>query len=136
VVRTNLSAGLGFSKEDRDTNVRRIGWVCELLNRHGVDAVVAAISPYRDARNAVRARVPRFIEVYAACPLDVLTARDPKGLYKKALAGEIAHFTGVSDPYEPPLDPEVLCPTDRESPAESAERVLSLLAARSLTSVV
>jgi adenylylsulfate kinase len=130
VVRTNLSAGLGFSKEDRDANVRRIGWVCELLNRHGVDAVVAAISPYRGARDAVRSRVPRFVEVHADCPLDILTARDPKGLYKKALAGEIAHFTGVSDPYEPPLNPEVTCPTDRETPEASAARVLAALESR------
>ena len=130
VVRTNLSAGLGFSKADRDTNIRRIGWVCELLNRHGVDAVVAAISPYREARDAVRARVPRFVEVYAVCPIDVLSARDPKGLYKRALAGEIEHFTGVSDPYEPPLAPDVLCPTDSETPADSAARVLALLESR------
>jgi adenylyl-sulfate kinase len=135
VVRTNLSAGLGFSKEDRDTNVRRIGWVCELLNRHGVDAVVAAISPYREARDSVRGRVPHFVEVYAECPLDVLTSRDPKGLYKRALAGEIQHFTGVSDPYEPPLNPEVICPTDRETPQESAERVLAFLGVSSPVTV-
>jgi adenylylsulfate kinase len=128
VVRTNLSSGLGFSKEDRDTNVRRIGWVCQLLNRHGVDVVVAAISPYREARDTVRASLPRFLEVHVDCTLDVLAARDPKGLYKKALAGEIQHFTGVSDPYEPPLAAEVVCRTDTgETPEESAERILEAL---------
>ena len=131
VVRTNLSAGLGFSKEDRDANVRRIGWVCSLLNRHGVDAVVAAISPYRDARDGVRASLPRFVEVHMAAPLEVLAERDVKGLYKRAMAGEIQHFTGVSDPYEPPLSPEVVCHSDgRETPAESADRVIAVLEAR------
>ena len=131
VVRTHLSAGLGFSREDRDTNVRRVGWVCALLNRHGVDAVVALISPYRAARDEVRASVPRFLEVHVDCPLEVLVARDPKGLYRRALAGEIANFTGVSDPYEPPLQPEVVCRTDGgESPDASASRILDALAAR------
>jgi adenylylsulfate kinase len=131
VVRTHLSAGLGFSRQDRDTNVRRVGWVCDLLNRHGVDAVVALISPYRSARDEVRASVPRFLEVHVDCPLDVLVARDPKGLYRRALAGEIANFTGVSDPYEPPLQPEVVCRTDGdESPDASANRILDALASR------
>jgi adenylylsulfate kinase len=131
VVRTHLSAGLGFSREDRDTNVRRVGWVCALLNRHGVDAVVALISPYRSARDDVRASVDRFLEVHVDCPIDVLVARDPKGLYKRALAGEIANFTGVSDPYEPPLRPDVLCRTDGpETPEASATRILDALAAR------
>lgn len=129
VVRTHLSKGLGFSREDRDTNVRRIGWVCEVLNRHGVDAIVAAISPYRATRDEVRARLPGYVEVYVACPLDVLAARDPKGLYQRALAGEIQRFTGVSDPYEPPLAPEVVCHTDgRETPDESADKIWHLLA--------
>jgi adenylyl-sulfate kinase len=126
VVRTHLSKGLGFSREDRDTNVRRIGWVCQLLNRHNVAAVVAAISPYRDTRDEVRASLARFIEVHVDAPLEVLVERDVKGLYKKAIAGEIAHFTGVSDPYEPPLNPEVLCRTDGGETAEQcAERILA-----------
>lgn len=128
VVRTHLSQGLGFSRDDRDTNVRRIAWVCEVLNRHGVDAVVAAISPYRQARDEARARLSHFVEVYVACPLDVLVERDPKGLYRRALAAEIPHFTGVSDPYEAPLDPEVVCPTDgSETVEQSADRIWRLL---------
>lgn len=131
VVRTHLSQELGFSREDRDTNVRRIGWVCEVLNRHGVDAVVAAISPYRQARDEVRARLPHFVEVYVACTLDVLVARDPKGLYRRALAAEIPHFTGVSDPYEAPLSPDVVCYTDgRETVEQSADKIWQLLEGR------
>src|SRR5579864_1274320 len=113
VVRTHLSKGLGFSKEDRDINIRRIGFVCELLSRNGVIAIAAAISPYRAARQAVRSRIPNFIEVHVDCPLEVLIARDTKGLYKKALAGAIDHFTGISDPYEPPLAPEVTIDSSR-----------------------
>jgi adenylyl-sulfate kinase len=127
IIRTNLSKGLGFSKEDRDTHIRRIGFVCELLSRNGVIAIAAAISPYREIRDEIRRSVARFVEVYVACPLEVLIARDPRGHYKKALAGEIAHFTGVSDPYEPPLDPEVVLHTDRETPEESAAKVWSRL---------
>ena len=133
VVRTNLSAGLGFSKEDRDANIRRIGWVCQLLNRNGVDTVVAAISPYRNARDAVRASLPRFVEVHMHAPLEVLAERDVKGLYRRAMAGEIPHFTGVSDPYEPPLEPEVTCCSDgSQTPEESAQAVLDALRARGL----
>jgi len=127
VVRTNLSQGLTFSKEDRDTNVRRIGFVCELLARHGVIAVVAAISPYRDARAEVKRRVGRFVEVYVECPVSVLAERDVKGLYKRALAGEIPHFTGVTDPYEAPETPDLVIRSDREPVVESVERVLALL---------
>ncbi len=127
VVRTNLSKGLTFSKEDRDENIRRIGFVCHLLSRNGVAAIAAAISPYREVRDEVRERIGRFVEVYVECPLDALVARDVKGLYKKALAGEIPNFTGVSDPYEPPTRPEVIVRTDRESPEESAARVLGTL---------
>ena len=105
VVRTHLSKGLSFSKEDRDINIRRIGFVSELLARHGVIVIVAAISPYRAVREEVRSTIPNFVEVYVECPIEVLAERDVKGLYKKALAGEIPHFTGVSDPYEPPLIP-------------------------------
>jgi adenylyl-sulfate kinase len=118
-VREHLSKGLGFSKEDRDTNIRRIGFVCELLARHGVIAIAAAISPYRAVREEVRARVADFVEVYAECPLEVLADRDVKGLYRRAMAGEIANFTGVSDPYEPPLAPEVTIRSAEETPEQS-----------------
>jgi adenylylsulfate kinase len=128
VVRTNLTQGLGFSKEDRDTNIRRIGWVCELLSRNDVVAIAAVISPYRSVRDEVRERIGRFIEVYMEAPLEVLADRDPKGLYRKAMAGEITGFTGVSDPYEPPLNPEVTCHTDgRETADESAAKVIAKL---------
>lgn len=128
VVRENLSKGLGFSKEDRDTNIRRIGFVCELLTRNDVIAIAAAISPYREIRDENRARVGgRFVEVYAKCPLDVLAERDVKGLYKKAMRGEIKNFTGVDDPYEPPLDPEVIIESDTETPEQSAAKVIAKL---------
>ena len=126
-VRTNLSKGLGFSKEDRDTNIRRIGFVCELLARNGVIAVAAAISPYRAIRDEVRSRIAKFVEVHVECPLDVVIARDVKGLYKKALDGEIPSFTGVSDPYEPPLHPEVVVHTATETPEESAQKIWDAL---------
>jgi adenylyl-sulfate kinase len=128
VVRENLSKGLGFSKEDRDTNIRRIGFVCELLTRNDVVAIAAAISPYRAVRDENRARVGgRFVEVYCRAPLEVLAERDVKGLYKKALRGEIKNFTGVDDPYEPPLNPEVVIESDQETPEESAAKVLAKL---------
>jgi adenylyl-sulfate kinase len=127
VVRENLSKGLGFSKEDRDINIRRIGFVCELLTRNGVIAMVAAISPYRAVREEVRSRITNFVEVYVECPLEVVAGRDVKGLYKKAIAGEIPQFTGVSDPYEPPLHPEVVVHSDKESPEQSASRVWAKL---------
>jgi len=127
VVRTNLSKGLGFSKEDRDTNIRRIGFVCELLSRNGVIAIAAAISPYREIRREVRERIGDFVEVYCACPLEVLVERDVKGLYRKALAGEIPQFTGISDPYEEPENPEVICYTDRETPEESVGKIWAKL---------
>lgn len=128
VVRTHLSKGLGFSKEDRDANIRRIGWVCEVLSRNGAVAIAAAISPYREVRDEVRERIGRFVEVFVDCPIATLAERDVKGLYKRALAGEIANFTGVSDPYEPPLSPEVVCYTDgRETPEQSAAKVLAIL---------
>lgn len=137
-VRTNLSKGLGFSKEDRDTNIRRIGYVCRLLSRNGVGAISAAISPYREVRDEVRRATEgdgaEFIEVYVKCPINVLAERDVKGLYKKALAGEIANFTGVSDPYEEPLAPEVVVETDRETIEESAAKILRLLEQRGLLS--
>ncbi len=127
VVRTHLSKGLGFSKEDRDQNVRRIGFVCELLSRNGVIAIAAAIAPYRDVRDELRASIANFVEVYVHCPLEVLMARDGKGLYRKALAGEIQQFTGISDPYEPPLSPEVRLDSSTETPHENLERVFAAL---------
>lgn len=128
VVRTHLSKGLGFSKEDRDTNIRRIGWVCEVLSRNDVIAIAAAISPYRAVRDEVRERHGgRFIEIFIDVPLEVAIERDVKGLYKKALAGEIKGFTGVDDPYEPPLDPELIIHTDQETPQASAARILTAL---------
>jgi adenylyl-sulfate kinase len=127
VVRTFLSKGLGFNKEDRDENIRRIGFVCELLSRNGVIAIAAVISPYRAAREMVRERIPDFIEVYLECPVEVLVERDSKGLYKAALAGQIAHFTGISDPYEPPLNPEVTIHSAEETPEEGVEKILAAL---------
>ncbi len=127
VVRENLSKGLGFSKEDRDINIRRIGWVCEVLTRNGVVAIGAAISPYRAIRDENRAKIGRFVEVYCEAPIDVLAERDVKGLYKKALKGEIKNFTGVDDPYEPPIDPEVTIHSDRETVEESANKILRKL---------
>ncbi|MGH2626612.1 MAG: adenylyl-sulfate kinase [Anaerolineales bacterium] len=128
LVRTHLSKGLGFSKEDRDTNIRRIGFVCHLLSRNGVVAIAAAISPYAAVRDEVRMMcLGRFVEVYTACPLPVLAERDVKGLYRKALAGEIANFTGISDPYEEPVNPEVLIETHREMPEESLDRIVRAL---------
>jgi len=127
LVRENLSRGLGFSRADRDENIRRIAFVGELLTRNGVATLVAAISPYREAREAARREIRRFVEVYVSCPLEICMGRDTKGLYKKALAGEILGFTGISDPYEPPLSPDLVLYTDKESPAESAARVIDRL---------
>ena len=134
VVRTNLSQGLGFSREDRDTNVRRIGFVAELLSRNGVIAVVAAISPYRATRDEVKAKIANFVEVFVDCPVEVLAARDVKGLYKKALAGEVGNFTGISDPYEAPVNPDVTVRSDRETVEESVARVWTELVRRGLVS--
>ena len=126
-VRTHLCKGLGFTKQDRDENVRRIGYVCELLSRNGVIVIVAAISPYREARDAVRARIETFIEVHVSCSLDVLVQRDVKGLYKRALAGEIPHFTGISDPYEPPIAPEVVIDSALDTPEQSVDKIWLVL---------
>ena len=129
-VRTHLSKGLGFSKEDRDTNIRRIGYVARLVARSGGVAITAAISPYREVRDEVRAETPGFVEVFVRCPLDTLVERDVKGLYKKALAGEIKNFTGVSDPYEEPLKPELILNSDTEKVEESLARLLVALEAQ------
>jgi adenylyl-sulfate kinase len=135
-VRTNLSKGLGFSKEDRDTNIRRIGYVCRLLSRNGVGAVSAAISPYSAVRDEVRHAVEqdgaKFIEVFVKCPIAVLAERDVKGLYQKALAGELQGFTGVSDPYEEPIAPDVIVETDREPVEFSLSKILQALEQRGL----
>ena len=124
IVRTNLSKGLGFSREDRDENIKRVGFVCQLLTRNGVAAGASVISPYRVARDHNRKKIGNFIEVYVRCPVEVCAQRDVKGLYQKARAGEIKGFTGVDDPYEEPLNPEIICDTDKESVEQSVEKVL------------
>jgi adenylylsulfate kinase len=129
VVRQHLCKGLGFSKEDRDENIRRIGFVAELLTRNGVIVLVSAISPYRDVRDECRSRIIRFVEVYVNAPLEVCEHRDVKGLYRKARWGDLHGFTGIDDPYEPPLSPEIECRTDLESLPESVEKVLRYLEA-------
>lgn len=127
VVREKLTKGLGFSKLDRDENIRRIGFVAHLLTRNGVIVLVSAISPYRQVRDEVRQQIGSFIEVYVSTPLSVCEQRDVKGLYKKARAGEIKQFTGIDDPYEPPTNPELECRTDLEMVKESADKVLAKL---------
>ncbi len=135
-VREHLSRGLGFSREDRDTNVRRIAFVARLLAKHGVGVATAAISPYAATRAEVRAATEAlglaFVEVYMQASVEALTARDVKGLYKRALAGELERFTGISDPYEPPLAPEVVVRSDAESIEVGVERVVAALRARGL----
>jgi adenylyl-sulfate kinase len=126
-VRENLSKGLTFSKEDRDINIRRIGWVCKLLARNGAVAIGAAISPYKAIRDEIRAQHDRFVEIYVKAPVEVLTERDVKGMYKKALAGEIKNFTGVSDPYEEPDNPEIVVETDKEDVNESLQKIIRTL---------
>jgi adenylyl-sulfate kinase len=132
-VRTNLCQGLGFSREDRDINIARIGYVAGKLSKHGVAVMVAAISPYREARDKVRIGVEAFVEVHVAAPVSICAERDVKGLYAKALAGEIKNFTGVSDPYEAPLEPEIALHTERETVRESVDRVLVWLEANGLS---
>jgi adenylyl-sulfate kinase len=130
-VRTNLSKGLGFSKEDRDTNIRRIALVANLLSRNGVVTITAAISPYRELRDEARALMgDRFVEIYVKASVEECARRDVKGLYEKAFRGEIKEFTGVSDPYEPPVDPEITLDTEAETPDESAGKVLAYLDSR------
>ena len=128
VVRTNLSKGLGFSKEDRDTNIRRIAFVADLLSRNGVGVITAAISPYREIRREARATMgERFIEVYVEASVDACAERDVKGLYEKAFKGEIKEFTGVSDPYEEPEHAELIVHTENETPEESAQKVIAFV---------
>jgi adenylyl-sulfate kinase len=127
VIRTNLSKGLGFSKEDRDINIRRVGFVCNLLTRNGACAIAACISPYQKIRDENREMIGRFVEVYCKAPLEALIERDPKGLYKKALAGEIKGFTGVDDPYEEPPKAEVVVETSKETIEESVGKIMRTL---------
>ncbi len=127
IVRTNLSKGLGFGRDDRNINVLRIGFVANLLTRNGVAVIVSAISPYKEARDQVRRRIVDFVEVFVDAPLEVCAERDVKGLYKKAYSGEIPEFTGVSDPYEPPAAPELTLRTNEEEPQDSARRVIAKL---------
>jgi len=126
-IRTHLSKGLGFSKEDRDTNIRRIGYVAKLLSRNGVVAISAAISPYRDIRDELRTQHERFFEVYMHCAIEKLSERDVKGLYKKALAGEIKNFTGISDPYEPPINPDLVLDSGSETVEQSYQKLIRRL---------
>jgi len=136
VVRTNLSKGLGFSKEDRDTNILRVGFVANLMSRNGLAACCACISPYASIRDAVRRQVEGdgavFVEIFMDTPLEVCIERDPKGLYKKALAGEIKQFTGVDDPYEPPATPEIRLQTARMTPEQCVAQVVAYLEKRGL----
>ena len=127
VVRQNLSKELGFSKQDRDRHIRRIGFVSKLLSRNGVAVIAAFVSPYRAIRDELRQDIENFVEVYVKCPIEVCVERDVKGMYKKALAGEIKNFTGISDPYEEPEYPEIVIETDKETPEESAQKVLDTL---------
>ncbi len=126
-VRTNLSSGLGFSKADRDANIQRIAFVAKLLSRNGVVAITAAISPYRETRDRARGEIRNFVEVYVNCPLAVCEQRDVKGLYKKARSGEIAQFTGISDPYEPPLNAEIVVHTDTENTGQDVDIIIGKL---------
>jgi len=134
LVRPHLSRGLGFTKEDRDENVRRVGFICQLLTRNGIISIAATISPYRATRDEVRSCIGNFIEVFVTCPLDVLIRRDPKGLYKRALAGNLAHFTGISDPYEPPLAPNVLIDSSVDPPQEATSKILQVMKTAGLIS--
>src|SRR5205807_4868841 len=127
IVRTHLSKGLGFSREDRDTNIKRIGFVCGLLTRNGVICISAAIAPYREARDWARREIGNFVEVYVKCPLEVCRQRDVKGLYKLVDEGKIKNFTGVDDPYEEPVHPELVIETDKETVEESISRILAKL---------
>jgi adenylylsulfate kinase len=126
-VRQNFSKGLGFSKEDRDTHILRMGYIAKLLSRNGVAVLAAFVSPYRAIRDQIRSEMDNFIEIYVKCPVDACIERDVKGMYKKAIAGEIKNFTGISDPYEEPLNPELILETDNESVEESVQKVIQML---------
>jgi adenylyl-sulfate kinase len=132
VVRTHLSKGLGFSREDRDTNIKRIAFVCKLLTRNGVATISAAIAPYREAREWARAEIENFLEIYVKCPLEVCRQRDVKGLYKLVDEGKLKNFTGIDDPYEEPEHPDLVVETDKETLEESVTRILQVLVDRGL----
>lgn len=136
VIRQNFCKGLGFSKEDRDENIRRIAFVCHLLTRNNVPVIAAAISPYREIRDEARKLIGDFVEIYVKCPVNICMDRDVKGLYKKAIAGEISNFTGVSDPYEEPQNPDLILETDKETPAESVAKIIDLLELRGYLPVI
>src|ERR1700730_8942080 len=127
IVRTHLTKGLGFSREDRDTNIKRIGFVCSLLTRNGVISISAAIAPYREARDWARKEIGNFVEIYVKCPIEVCRQRDVKGLYKLVDEGKIRNFTGIDDPYEEPLNPELVVETDKETLEESVEHIFHIL---------
>jgi len=127
VIRTNLWKELGFSKEDRDENIRRAAYLAGVFTRNGIMTLTTFISPYRELRQHARERIGNFVEVYVKCPVEICIQRDPKGLYKKAIAGEIKNFTGISDPYEEPLNPEVLIESDKEQIEDSVSRVMDKL---------
>jgi adenylylsulfate kinase len=133
IIRINFSQGLGFSKRDRDINIRRIGFVSYLLNKNDIISIVAAISPYKEVREQNRALLGKYIEVFCDCPLEILEKRDPKGLYRKARAGEIRNFTGITDPYELPENPELVLKTGEESEDASFQKVISYLEERGYT---
>lgn len=132
IVRQHLTKGLGFTKEDRDENIRRIGWLCNILNKHGVNTIVAVISPYREVRDEQRRLIGNFFEVYVKCPLEVCEKRDTKGMYKKARAGLMKNFTGIDDPYEEPLSPDLKIETDKLNVEESFDLILKALTAKGL----
>lgn len=136
IIRTNLSKGLTYSKEDRDTNIRRIGWVAKVLTRNGVVTLVAAIAPYQNIREENRREIGNYVEVYVKAPIEVLKERDVKGMYKKALAGEIKNFTGISDPYEEPVDPEIIVETDKETVEQSVYKIMKTLELMELIPIV
>jgi adenylyl-sulfate kinase len=131
-VRMHLSKGLTFSKEDRDTNVKRIGYVCKLLTRNGVWAITAAISPYQESRDYNREQIGKFIEIFVECSIEKLAERDVKGLYKKALAGEVKNFTGISDPYEKPLHPDIHVNSEKETAQASFRKIMDYLEQKKL----
>ncbi|MGB9736636.1 MAG: adenylyl-sulfate kinase [bacterium] len=136
VVRQYLTRGLGFTKQDRDENIRRIGWLSRMLNKHGVNTIVAAISPYRDVREEQKRLIENFFEVYVKCPVEVCEKRDVKGMYKKARQGLIKHFTGVDDPYEEPLNPDLVIETDKLSVEDSFKMILKALSEKKLVGTI
>jgi adenylylsulfate kinase len=126
-LRTTVCRGLGFDRKDRDENVARIGWICSMLSRHGVVSIAAVVSPYADAREQLRKTIPGFVEIYVKTPLSVCIERDVKGMYAKAMAGKLSHFTGIDDPYEEPLHPEIVIETERSSVSECVQSIIEWL---------